>query len=80
MDVQLFVRKLWVLSYVPVKDVLLVYEGHILPSMPEYHISEDEEDALESTDNFNKPLESFVDFFESTWLGAVNKWTKVTGN
>ena len=68
------------MGLVPVEDVLTVYTQTILPSMPEWDAESEESDGEDSSaDNFAKPLEKYLDYFEATWLGAINKRTNVRG-
>ena len=73
-DVQQFVRKLWVLAYVPIPDIIKVFEETIYPSMPVYKSSasaeDEEEDEDDEEDDYNHHLAKYVDYFEATWLGA----------
>ena len=80
--VQEFCRKLWALSYVPMKKVLETFTDFILPSMPTFKLPDDAEEEEEDkphVDNYNACLEKYVNYFEATWLGAVNKRSGVRG-
>ena len=57
MDLQMWVRHLWVLTCVPVKDVLTVWNEIILPRVP----------AGEDPN-----LDAFIQYFENTWIGGLS--------
>ena len=52
-----------------------MYENCILPTMSEYETedSDNEDTTEEDLDNFAKPLNSYLEYFEATWIGALNK-------
>ena len=77
-DIQNFCRKLWALSYVPQKDVVKVYTKDILPTMPEVD-DDDSGDDEDDVHNYTESLDQYLTYFESTWIGAVNKRTQVRG-
>ena len=76
-DIQQFLRLLWALCYVPKEEVLSVYLDHVLPKMPEVdeEVDENQEEAAE----YGEALEKFMDYFELTWVGKVNKRTNLRG-
>ena len=76
--IQQFCRKLWALSYVPEKDVIQVYTSAILPTLPEVDVEDDSNDHDETAD-YSEKMDIYLNYFESTWLGAVNKRTQIRG-
>ena len=77
-EVQTFCRKLWALSFVPQEDIVHVYTKVLLPTMPEFEADEDG-DGGDDVNNYNKALDSYLHYFEGTWVGAESKRTKVRG-
>ena len=63
---QQLVRYMWALSLVPVSDIVKVWEQFVVKKVPV--IAEDEWPNVEPDD-----LEDFVDYFEKTWVGGINK-------
>ena len=68
--IQSWIRMLWSLCYVPVSDVVDVYEQHVLPKKPDL-IVEDQEDVSDAED-FMRAIRDFVEYFEGTWIGKFN--------
>ena len=56
--------------YVILIQVESVYENCILPTMSEYETedSDNEDTTEEDLDNFAKPLNSYLEYFEATWI------------
>ncbi len=79
--IQLFVRQLWALSMVPEKDVVQVYTDVILPKMPLFEGESDSDSNAEGeeTSNYTKDLDSYLQYFEATWIGSINKRTNIRG-
>ena len=71
--VQTFNRLLWALSYVPQEDVLKVYEEEVLPRMV---VGEDDEED-DSPADYNKKMDAYLEYFETTWLGKKNRRTGI---
>ena len=81
-QIQLFCRKLWALSMVPEEDVLMVYTETILPSMPLFEPASDadsDDEELDERTNYTHDQDAYLQYFESTWLGLVNKRTWLRG-
>ena len=62
----------------PEKDIIQVYTSAILPTLPEVDEEDDSDDHNEAT-YCNKKMDIYLNYFESTWLGAVNKRTQIRG-
>ena len=80
--VQSFMRRLWALSFVPIADIVKVYDQDILPTMPVWEAPEDEEAddvGEESVHNYNRALDNYLHYFEATWVGAKDRRTGVRG-
>ena len=58
--VQEFVRKLWTLSYVPISDLIKVWEKYILPSKPVYKNDDKDDEVDIEEDNADKVVESVL--------------------
>ena len=75
-EVQTFNRYLWALAYVPISDILKVYEEFIMPKLPKMDLDVEDEDTSEA---YNKAMDTFIESYETTWLGKVSKRTKQRG-
>ena len=69
---QTFVRYLWGLSLVPKEDIIKVWDEFVVHNIPE--VEEGEWDVEEEQVN------NFLDYFEKTWLGAMNNRTNMRRN
>ena len=76
--IQNWIRMLWILSLVPVTDVLQVYTQYVLPKMPE--VEEEDEEQDDESRHFTKCMNDYLDYFERTWVGRVNPRTGVRGH
>jgi hypothetical protein len=65
-ELQAFVRSLWALSLVPHLEIIKVWDEHISKNQP--YIDDDEEDAT----LYNAALSTFINYFESTYIGISN--------
>ena len=74
-QVQTFIRKLWALSLVPISDIVKCWE--LLKKM--IPVGDDEEMDEEVAQDFNHAMEHFMLYFEQTWIGSLNKRTKIRG-
>ena len=74
-QVQTFIRKLWTLSLVPISDIVKCWE--LLEKM--IPVGDDEEMDEEVAQDFNHAMEHFMLYFEQTWIGSLNKRTKIRG-
>ena len=76
--IQQFNRKLWALSYIPEEDVIDVYTNIILPTLPVVDNDDSDNDEQEA-DDYTIAMDAYLNYFESTWIGAVNKRTGIRG-
>ena len=71
--VQHFVRKLWSLVFVPVNQVHDICK-EFLEKMPEM-LENDSDNENDDAQEYNNAMSNFLNYFEQTWLGQVNKRT-----
>lgn len=75
-ELQQFIRYLWVLSLVPPESVVHSWESFVVDQVPEATESEDAEDMEDERARvvtFNNSLDQFVAYFESTWIGNKSR-------
>ena len=72
-EFQTFVRYLWALSLLPETDICDAWEDFISSKYDILKDSLDDEDAVDAID-------SFLEYFEKTWVGSLNWRTKQRRN
>ena len=79
-DVQTWTRMLWCLSYVPVNDVVEVFD-YILTKTPvisKEHL--DDSDQEDEADALTAAIDKHTEYFVNAYVGKVHPVTKVRGN
>ena len=75
-EVQIFFRKLWALAFVPVDDVIEVYE-QLEKETPE--MDEEAEGQSDAAVDFNGKVDKYLNYFQRTWVGPIKKRSKGRG-
>ena len=76
-DVQQFIRMLWCISLVPIGNMFEVFDKYVLPLLPELNSEEEEDDTTNS--DYTAAMEKYLEYWELTWLGKVNRRTGIRG-
>ena len=69
LEVQTYLRYLWVLALVPEEKVLVVWEEFIKDALPLCDDAEVEEDP-DTASEFNEAIKQPETYFEATWIGV----------
>ena len=79
-DVQTWTRMLWCLSYVPVNDVVEVFDYIVTktPVISKEHL--DDSDAEEEADVLTAAINAHLEYFVNAYVGKVHPVTNVRGN
>lgn len=67
------VRTMWALSYIPIDDLVTVYQTHVLDVVKE-NLNNNPVWA-----EYSDEIKSFITYFNRTWIGDVNPRTKSRG-
>ena len=75
-EVQTFIRYLWAMALVPPSQIVTVWEEFVMKNIVEAdEDSADNDGEGDVARDYNMAMESFIKYFEGTWIGLVNSRT-----